>query len=47
MVEIERLKSRCGVHLTILDALFASLQHRAFNGELTSKHAERELEMAG
>ena len=26
-----------------LDSLFASLQHRAFRGELTSKQAEREL----
>jgi type I restriction enzyme S subunit len=34
-------------HLARLDALFASLQHRAFIGELASKHAERELEMAG
>jgi type I restriction enzyme S subunit len=30
-----------------LDARFASLQHRAFSGELTSKHAVHELEMAG
>jgi type I restriction enzyme, S subunit len=34
-------------HLTKLDTLFASLQHRVFNGELSSKRAERELEMAG
>lgn len=31
---VEQQKSRMRVHLTELDALFASLQHRAFNGEL-------------
>jgi type I restriction enzyme, S subunit len=30
-----------------LDALFASLQHRAFSGGLTSKDVERELAIAG
>lgn len=33
--------------LVKFDALFASLQHRAFSGELTSKQAERELAMVG
>jgi type I restriction enzyme, S subunit len=31
---IEAQKARLRIHLTELDALFASLQHRAFNGEL-------------
>jgi type I restriction enzyme, S subunit len=34
MVEIDKLKSRHRAHLAKLDALFASLQHRAFRGEL-------------
>ena len=34
-------------HLARLDALFASLQHRAFNGKLTAKVAERELTEVG
>jgi restriction endonuclease S subunit len=33
--------------LGLTNNLFASLQHRAFNGELTSKDVERELVMAG
>ena len=32
--EIERMKSLQSDSLTELDALFASLQHRAFRGEL-------------
>ncbi len=31
---VERLKSAHRAHLAELDALFASLQHRAFRGEL-------------
>jgi len=31
---IERQKARLRAHLAELDTLFASLQHRAFNGEL-------------
>ncbi|NRB55513.1 MAG: restriction endonuclease subunit S [Salinicola sp.] len=31
---VEQQKARMRAHLTELDALFASLQHRAFNGEL-------------
>lgn len=31
---IEAQKSRLRAHLAELDTLFASLQHRAFNGEL-------------
>jgi type I restriction enzyme S subunit len=34
-------------HLEKLDALFASLQRRAFSGELILKEAERELAMVG
>jgi type I restriction enzyme S subunit len=45
--EVERLAQYHNRHLSKLDALFVSLQHHAFNGELTSKHAERELEMVG
>lgn len=42
-------EARCGQQrsLSVLDALFSSLQHRAFNGELTAKLAERELAEAG
>jgi type I restriction enzyme S subunit len=47
VAEIARLRSSSGTHLVKLDALFASLQHRAFCGELVSKNAERELAMAG
>ncbi len=45
--EIDKLKFSYCAHLAKLEALFASLQHRAFNGKLTSKDAERELEMVG
>ena len=31
---IATLKTQCQAHVAELDALFASLQHRAFNGEL-------------
>jgi type I restriction enzyme S subunit len=31
---VERQKARQRAHLAELDALFASLQHRAFRGEL-------------
>jgi type I restriction enzyme, S subunit len=34
VAEIEKLKAHQRVHLAKLDALFASLQHRAFRGEL-------------
>jgi type I restriction enzyme S subunit len=34
-------------HLSKLEALFASLQNRAFTGKLTARQAERELELAG
>jgi hypothetical protein len=34
-------------HLAKLDALFASLQHRAFRGKLTAEQAERELAEVG
>lgn len=47
-LKVERtivLKETQRAHLLDLDTLFASLQHRAFRGELTSKQAERELEM--
>ncbi len=49
----DRYKALMEVRLTLLkslghfDSLFASLQHRAFTGELTSEDAERELEMVG
>jgi type I restriction enzyme S subunit len=45
--EIERLKVPYRAHLTKLDALFASLQQRAFSGELKLDGAATELEMAG
>ena len=34
VAEIEKLKAAYRAHLAELDALFASLQHRAFRGEL-------------
>jgi type I restriction enzyme S subunit len=34
VTEIDRLKANHRAHLAKLDALFASLQHRAFRGEL-------------
>jgi type I restriction enzyme S subunit len=34
VVEIDALKAHHRAHLAKLDALFASLQHRAFRGEL-------------
>jgi type I restriction enzyme S subunit len=43
IAEVARLRSYLARHLNKLDCLFASLQHRAFNGELTTKVAEREL----
>jgi len=43
---IYKLKSLATAHLTALEALFTSLQHRAFAGELTAKQAEGELEVA-
>jgi type I restriction enzyme S subunit len=47
LAEVDSLREHARRHFDKLNALFASLQHRAFNGELTSKHAERELEMVG
>jgi type I restriction enzyme S subunit len=43
----ERVHSSFRAHFAKLDVLFASLQHRAFNGELTSMDAERELAQTG
>ena len=34
VAEVDRLKAHHRAHLAKLDALFASLQHRAFRGEL-------------
>jgi len=34
VAEIDKLKAQHRTHLAKLDALFASLQHRAFRGEL-------------
>lgn len=48
--KISRLNSLAAnneAHLSHLDSLFASLQHRAFNGELTAKAVQRELAGAG
>jgi type I restriction enzyme S subunit len=47
VIEIDGLRTSCLAHLAKLDALFASLQHRAFRGELTEEHAASELAMAG
>ena len=45
--EIEAQREKLQHQASRLDALFASLQQRAFSGELTTKQAERELEMVG
>jgi len=45
--EAEKIEHVQTSQLGKLDALFASLQHRAFNGELTAKVAERELAEVG
>jgi len=45
--EVEAQKAAQLANLAKLDALFASLQHRAFNGELMAKVAERELAEVG
>ena len=47
MSEVDKLRSVYRADLDTLDALFVSLQHHAFRGELTSKDVERELAMAG
>jgi type I restriction enzyme S subunit len=45
---LNEVRASCREHSERLESLFNSLQHRAFNGELTSRRlAERELEMAG
>jgi type I restriction enzyme S subunit len=47
---IDKLKYFCITHLDKLEALFASLRHRAFTGELTSGGPTRQatqLEMVG
>ena len=41
------MRTSCREHGDQLDNLFASLQHRAFRGELTSGDVTRELEIAG
>ena len=47
IARIEALAQHQQASLTKLDALFASLQLRAFRGELTAKTAERELAEIG
>jgi len=47
MEVVDEMTENCRKHAGHLDRLFASLQHCAFNGELTPKDAERELAMAG
>jgi len=46
-LETANTKTSCHWHLSKLDKLFSSLQHRAFCGELTAKTVERALERAG
>jgi type I restriction enzyme, S subunit len=46
VAEIDRLKSHHRAHLEKLDALFASLQHRAFRGELSGAKEPCETETA-
>jgi type I restriction enzyme S subunit len=47
LAQIRQLESLHHDNLKKLNALFASLQHRAFSGDLTARQAERELELAG
>ena len=47
VAEIGKVKELYNSDLTKLDALFASLQDRAFTGELTSAGTPTELEIAG
>lgn len=52
IAEVNKLKSTYSVHLSSLDALFASLQRLAFRGDLILRSAERtdseaELVLAG
>jgi type I restriction enzyme S subunit len=41
--EVERLRTSASLHLSRLNSLFASLQHRTFRGDLTAKAVEREF----
>jgi type I restriction enzyme, S subunit len=43
VAQIDKLKAALVAHLERLDALFASLQHRAFRGELTGVGAREAL----
>jgi type I restriction enzyme S subunit len=47
LVSVANQRAAALRHLAELNFLFASLQHRAFNGELTAKVAERELAEVG
>ena len=47
VVKTHDLKSKLMLHLGKLEALFASLQDRAFRGELIGENAERELALVG
>jgi type I restriction enzyme, S subunit len=47
MAELDKLKAVQRSHLAKLDALFASLQHSAFRGELTVEGASAAIKMAG
>jgi type I restriction enzyme, S subunit len=44
--QVQQVRAHASEHLGKLDTLFASLQHRAFHGELMSDSVSRELEMA-
>ena len=45
--QVQQVRAHASEHLGKLDTLFASLQYRAFQGELMSDSVSRELEMAG
>ena len=47
VAEVARVNDILNASRDNLDAVFASLQHRAFRGELTQEHATAELAMAG
>jgi hypothetical protein len=44
---IGSLRGDYTAHRADLETLFASLQHRAFDGGLTAEHADRELAEVG
>ena len=46
IAQIDEVRAKHYVHLSKLNLLFASIEDRAFRGELTSNDAERQLAIA-